>query len=385
MRAAADIAELRRRARAATPRMFNDYLEAGSWTQWTRDENRRAFERRCLRQRVLVGVASRSTASTLLGRDVALPLALAPVGLAGMHWPDGEIAAARAAEAAGVPFTLSTMSVCSIEEVAAATTKPFWFQLYMMRDRDFVARLLARARKAKCSALVLTVDLPVLGLRHCDARNGLSVPPKFGLRALLQLAARPAWCWRMLGARRRDFGNLVGHIDGVGDLSSLSHWTAEQFDPGLNWDDLGFVREHWDGPLVVKGVLDPVDAQRAAGLGAAAIVVSNHGGRQLDGAMASLDALPGIVAALAGSDCAVWLDGGVRSGQDLIKALALGARGVLAGRAWCYGLAAGGQAGVANAIEIIRREMDLSMALGGLRSVDEIDRAAVVAPAASAL
>ncbi len=379
MRPAADIAELQLRARAAAPRMFNDYLEAGSWTQATRDDNRRAFGRRNLRQRVLVDVATRSTAGTLLGREVALPLALAPVGLAGMHWPDGEIAAARAAEAAGVPFTLSTMSVCSIEEVAAATTKPFWFQLYMMRDRGFIARLLARARAAKCSALVLTVDLPVLGLRHCDARNGLSVPPKFGAATLLQLAARPAWCWRMLGARRRDFGNLVGHIDGVGDLSSLSHWTAEQFDPALSWDDLAFVREHWDGPLVIKGVLDPVDATKAAEAGATAVVVSNHGGRQLDGAMASLDALPGIAAALAGSACEVWMDGGVRSGQDLIKAIALGARGALIGRAWCYGLAAGGQAGVANAIGILRREMDLSMALCGVRRIEEIDRSTVVA------
>ncbi len=367
------VEDLRLLARRRVPRMFYDYADSGSWTEGTYRANEQDFRSILLRQRVAVNVEQRSVRSSMLGADVAMPVALAPTGLTGMQHADGEILAARAAEAFGVPFTLSTMSICSIEDVAAHTRAPFWFQLYVMRDRGFIERLIERARAANCSALMLTLDLQILGQRHKDLKNGLSAPPKPTLRNLLNLATKPRWVLGMAGTRRRTFGNIVGHASGVDDLSSLSAWTSQQFDPTLNWKDVEWIKRRWDGKLIVKGVMDAEDARLAADCGADALVVSNHGGRQLDGAPSSIAALPPIVDAV-GSRMEVWMDGGVRSGQDVFKALALGARGTLIGRAFLYGLGALGEAGVTRCLQILRNELDLTMAFCGLSDVTRVDR-----------
>ena len=366
------IDDLKRQARARVPKMFFDYADSGAWTEGTYHANEAAFARVLLRQRVLVDMTDRNLASEMIGEPVSIPVALAPTGLTGMQHADGEILAAQAAEEFGVPFTLSTMSICSIEDVAAATTKPFWFQLYVMRDRDFVASLIERAKAAGCSALVLTLDLQILGQRHKDVRNGLSAPPKFTPKHVFQMATRPAWCLGMMRTRRRTFGNIVGHARDVSNLSSLSSWTAEQFDPRLSWEDVAWIREQWGGKLILKGILDPEDAARAADSGADALIVSNHGGRQLDGARSTLSALPGIVDAV-GDRIEVHLDGGIRSGQDILKALALGARGTYIGRPFLYGLGAGGRAGVLRALEILRGELDITLALCGRRDIRAVD------------
>lgn len=368
------IEDLRILAKRRVPRMFYDYADSGSWTESTYRDNSRDFEAIKLRQRVAVDMSDRTLASTMAGRSVAMPVALAPVGLLGMQHADGEILAARAAAKAGIPFTLSTMSICSIEDVAAHSDQPFWFQLYVMRDRDFSNRLIDRAKAAGCSALVLTLDLQILGQRHKDIRNGLSTPPKPTLANLVNLATKPRWCWNMLHTRRRTFGNIHGHVQGVADMSSLSSWTASQFDPKLSWDDVKRFQDRWQGKLILKGILDPEDAENAARTGADAIVVSNHGGRQLDGAASSIAALPAIVDAV-GRDIEILMDGGIRSGQDVIKALALGAKGVLIGRSFLYGLGAMGEQGVTSALDIIRRELDTTMALCGLRDIRDVDRA----------
>ncbi|MEW6098006.1 MAG: alpha-hydroxy acid oxidase [Pseudomonadota bacterium] len=367
------IEDLRVLAKKRVPRMFYDYADSGSWTESTYRANESDFHSILLRQRVAVNMEGRSTRTTMIGEDVAMPVALAPTGLTGMQHADGEILAARAAEKFGVPFTLSTMSICSIEDVAAHTTRPFWFQLYVMRDRDFIERLIDRAKAAGCSALMLTLDLQILGQRHKDIKNGLSAPPKPTLRNLVNLATKPRWCLGMLGTRRRTFGNIVGHAKGVGDLSSLSSWTAEQFDPRLNWGDVEWIKKRWGGKLILKGILDVEDARLAADSGADALVVSNHGGRQLDGAPSSIRALPEIVQAV-GSRIEVWMDGGIRSGQDVLKAVALGARGTLIGRPFLYGLGAMGEAGVTRCLEIIQRELDLTMAFCGRTRIDQVDR-----------
>jgi L-lactate dehydrogenase (cytochrome) len=367
------IEDLRRLAQRRVPRMFYDYADSGSWTETTYRANESEFQRIKLRQRVAVNIEGRSTATQLLGREVTMPVALAPVGMTGMQHADGEILAARAAEKFGVPFTLSTMSICSIEDVAAHTKAPFWFQLYVMRDRDFIGRLIERAKAANCGALVLTLDLQILGQRHKDIRNGLSAPPKINLATILQLLARPRWCLGMLGTRRRQFGNIVGHVKGVGDLGSLSEWTARQFDPTLNWADVEWIKKRWGGKLILKGIMDVEDAKLAVASGADALIVSNHGGRQLDGAPSSIEALPAIAAAV-GSQIEVHMDGGIRSGQDILKAVALGARGTYIGRAFLYGLAALGEGGVTRALEILHKELDLTMALCGRTSIAAVDR-----------
>ncbi|MGH8115061.1 MAG: alpha-hydroxy acid oxidase [Rhodanobacteraceae bacterium] len=366
------IEDLRELYLKRVPRMFVDYCESGSWTETTLHRNLEDFARIQLHQRVAVGVDKCSQRSTLLGEDVALPVALAPVGLCGMQHADGEMLAARAALDFGVPFTISTMSVCSIEEVAEFVQRPFWFQLYVMRDHDFIGSLIDRAKVAGCSALMLTLDLQVMGQRHRDIKNGLSTPPKPTLRNLANLARHPRWCWHMARTHRRQFGNIVGHVAGVSDMSSLAAWTAEQFDRSLNWNDVDWIRDRWGGKLILKGIMNPEDAELAVARGADAIVVSNHGGRQLDGAPSSISVLPAI-AARVGDRCEVWLDSGVRSGQDVFKALALGARGVLIGRAYIYGLGALGETGVRTALELIRRELDLTMVLCGVRSIEDID------------
>ena len=373
------VEDLRLLARKRVPRMFYDYADSGSWTESTYRANEHDFQRILLRQRVAVDIERRSLRTRMLGEDVAMPVALAPTGLTGMQHADGEILAARAAEAFGVPFTLSTMSICSIEDIAAHTRAPFWFQLYVMRDRGFIERLIERAKAARCSALMLTLDLQILGQRHKDLKNGLSAPPKPTLRNLLNLATKPRWVMGMAGTRRRSFGNIVGHATGVTDLSSLSSWTSQQFDPTLSWKDVEWIKRQWGGKLIVKGVLDAEDARLAADSGADALIVSNHGGRQLDGAPSSIAALPAIVDAV-GSRMEVWLDGGIRSGQDVFKALALGARGTLIGRAFLYGLGAMGEAGVSRCLELIRNELDLTMAFCGLDDVSRIDRRALVEP-----
>jgi L-lactate dehydrogenase (cytochrome) len=367
------IDDLKRMARRRVPKMFFDYADSGSWTESTYRANEADFARIGLRQRVLVDMTDRNIASEMIGQQVAMPVALAPTGMTGMQHADGEILAAQAAEAFGVPFALSTMSICSIEDVAANTTRPFWFQLYVMRDRGFIESLIERAKAAGCSALMLTLDLQILGQRHKDLRNGLSAPPKWTPKHVWQMATRPLWCLGMLGTRRRSFGNIVGHARNVGDLSSLASWTNEQFDPRLSWSDVAWVKEKWGGKLILKGILDPDDARLAAETGADAIIVSNHGGRQLDGARSSITALPGIVEAVGGR-MEVHMDGGIRSGQDVLKALALGARGTYIGRPFLYGLGAGGRAGVIRALEIIRRELDITMALCGRREIRGIDR-----------
>ncbi len=374
-----NIEDLRVIAKRRVPRMFYDYADSGSWTEATYRANEADFRKIKLRQRVAVNLENRSLRTTMIGEDVAMPVALAPVGLTGMQHADGEILAARAAEKTGVPFTLSTMSICSIEDIAAHTKKPFWFQLYVMRDRAFVERLIERARAARCSALMLTLDLQILGQRHKDLKNGLSAPPKPTFANLVNLATKPRWCLGMLGTRRRQFGNIVGHVEGVGDMGSLSAWTTSQFDPALNWGDVEWIKRRWGGKLILKGIQDPDDARLAADSGADALIVSNHGGRQLDGAASSIEALPPIVDAV-GSRIEVWMDGGIRSGQDVLKALALGAKGTLIGRAFVYGLGAMGEAGVAKALEIIRNELDLTMAFCGRTKVQDID-ASVLLPA----
>jgi L-lactate dehydrogenase (cytochrome) len=368
-----EIRDLKALAKRRVPKMFFDYADSGAWTEGTYRANEEDFHKIKLRQRVLVDMTNRSLESTMIGQKVSMPLALSPTGLTGMQHADGEMLAARAAEDFGVPFTLSTMSICSIEDVASATTKPFWFQLYVMRDRDFVRNLIGRAKAAKCSALVLTLDLQILGQRHKDLRNGLSAPPKFTPKHIWQMATRPLWCMQMLQTKRRSFGNIVGHAKNVSDLSSLSVWTAEQFDPRLSWDDVVWIKELWGGPLILKGILDVEDAKMAARTGADAIIVSNHGGRQLDGAPSSISMLPKIVDAV-GDRIEVHLDGGIRSGQDVLKAIALGAKGTYIGRPFLYGLGAGGKAGVTLALDIIRKELDITMALCGKRDIRDISR-----------
>ncbi|MEI4471010.1 alpha-hydroxy acid oxidase [Frigidibacter sp. MR17.24] len=374
------IEDLRRLYRWRVPRMFYDYAESGSYTQQTFAENTTDFARLRLRQKVAVDMSGRSIAGRMAGRAVKMPVALAPVGLTGMQSADGEIKAARAARDFGVPFTLSTMSICSIEDVARATQAPFWFQLYVMRDTDFVDRMVDRAKAAGCDALVITLDLQILGQRHRDIKNGLSAPPKPTLANILNIATKPRWAYEMAQTKRRSFGNIVGHAQGVGDLSSLSSWTAEQFDPRLDWDKVARIRDRWGGKVILKGILDAGDAAKAAAFGADAIVVSNHGGRQLDGALSSIRMLPGIVAAVDGR-CEVWLDSGIRSGQDVLKALALGATGTMIGRSFVYGLGAMGEAGVTAALEIIARELDVTMALCGERDVAALGRHNLMIPA----
>ena len=371
------IEDLRVLAKRRVPRMFYDYADTGSWTESTYRANEEDFTKIKLRQRVAINMDNRSTRTTMVGIDAAMPVALAPVGLTGMQHADGEILAARAAEKFGVPFTLSTMSICSIEDVAANTTKPFWFQLYVMRDRDFIERLIDRAKAAKCSALMLTLDLQILGQRHKDIKNGLSTPPKPTLANMLNLATKPGWCMAMLGTRRRSFGNIVGHVKGIADMSSLSSWTASQFDPTLSWSDVEWIKRKWGGKLILKGIQDVEDARLAAQSGADALIVSNHGGRQLDGAASSISALPAVADAV-GSQIEVWMDGGIRSGQDVLKAVALGAKGTMIGRASTYGLGAMGEAGVTKALELIHRELDVSMALCGKTDIRTVDRSILI-------
>jgi len=365
------IEDLKGLARRRAPKMFFDYADSGSWTETTYRENESDFQKIKLRQRVAVNMEGRTLKTDMLGIPVAMPVALAPTGLTGMQFADGEILAAKAAEKAGVPFTLSTMSICSIEDIAENTSAPFWFQLYVMRDRGFIERLIDRAKAAKCSALMLTMDLQILGQRHKDIRNGLSAPPKFTLKHVWQMATRPRWALGMLGTQRRTFRNLVGHVENVDDLSQLAAWTNSQFDPTLSWKDVGWVKERFGGRIIVKGVLDPEDARQAVDHGADAVVVSNHGGRQLDGAPSTIRVLPEIVDAVGGRT-EVYLDGGIRSGQDILKAVALGAKSTLIGRAFLYGLGAGGEAGVTRALEILRRELDITMALCGERDIREV-------------
>jgi L-lactate dehydrogenase (cytochrome) len=373
------VEDLRRLAQGRVPRMFYDYADSGSYTESTYRANEADFAKIKLRQRVAVDMRNRSLRTTMAGTDTVMPVALAPTGLTGMQHADGEILAARAAEAFGVPFTLSTMSICSMEDVAAHTKTPFWFQLYVMRDRDFIERLIDRAKATRCSALMLTLDLQILGQRHKDIKNGLSAPPRPTLANLVNLATKPRWCLGMLGTKRRHFGNIVGHVKGVADMSSLASWTAQQFDPALNWGDVEWIKKRWGGKLILKGIMDQEDARLAVNSGADALIVSNHGGRQLDGAMSSIEALPAIADAV-GSDIEVWMDGGIRSGQDILKAVALGARGTLIGRAFLYGLGALGEAGVAKCLELIRNELDITMAFCGRTDIRNVDRSILLPP-----
>ncbi|CAN7288489.1 alpha-hydroxy-acid oxidizing protein [Variovorax paradoxus] len=353
--------------------MFYDYADSGAWTESTYRANESDFQKIKLRQRVAVNMEGRSTRSTMIGQDVAMPVAIAPTGLTGMQHADGEILGARAAKAFGIPFTLSTMSICSLEDIAEHTGRhPFWFQLYVMKDRDFIERLIERARAANVSALQLTLDLQILGQRHKDIKNGLSTPPKPTIANMINLATKPHWCLGMLGTKRRTFGNIAGHAKGVKDLSSLSSWTAEQFDPALSWADVEWIKKRWGGKLILKGIMDVEDARLAAASGADALIVSNHGGRQLDGAPSSIAALPAIVDAV-GREIEVWMDGGIRSGQDVLKARALGARGTLIGRSFLYGLGAHGQAGVTRALQIIHKELDITMAFCGHTNIENVD------------
>ena len=367
------IEDLRRLAQRRVPRMFYDYADSGSWTESTYRANHSDFQAIKLRQRVAVNLENRTLAGSMVGQPVAMPVALAPTGLTGMQHADGEILAARAAEKFGVPFTLSTMSICSIEDIAAHTTAPFWFQLYVMKDREFINRLIDRAKAARCGALVLTLDLQVLGQRHKDLRNGLSAPPRLTIPNLINMATKPRWCLGMAATRRRSFGNIVGHTSSVTDMSSLSAWTSQQFDLSLSWKDVEWIKQRWGGKLILKGIMDAEDARLAVESGADALVVSNHGGRQLDGAQSSIGALPGIVDAV-GKHIEVHMDGGIRSGQDVIKALALGAKGVYIGRPFLYGLGAMGEQGVTKCLDIIRNELDLTMAFCGLRDIADVDQ-----------
>ena len=361
------------------PKMFYDYCESGSWNEQTFRENISDFDQLRLRQRVAVDMTGRSTASEMIGQKVAMPVALAPVGMTGMQCADGEIKAACAAEKFGVPFTLSTMSICSIEDVAENTTVPFWFQLYTMRDTGYVSRLIQRAKDAKCSALVITLDLQILGQRHKDLKNGLSAPPKPTLKNMINLSTKWGWGLEMLNTKRRFFGNIVGHVDDVSDPASLMDWTAQQFDPTLDWDKIKQIKDEWGGKVILKGILDAEDAKMALNVGADAIIVSNHGGRQLDGALSSIKALPAILDTV-GDKVEVHMDGGIRSGQDILKAVALGAKGTYIGRTFIYGLGAMGEAGVTKALEVLQKEMDISMALCGHRAMDEVSRDTLLIP-----
>ena len=378
MTAIACIEDLRKKAEKRVPRMFYDYADSGSWSESTYRANEDDLQAIKFRQRVAIDVSTRDTKMPMLGETTTMPVALAPTGLTGMQYADGEILAAKAAADFGVPFTLSTMSICSIEDVAAHSSTPFWFQLYVMRDRDFIRRLVDRAREAKCSALMITLDLQIMGQRHKDVRNGLSAPPKPTLRNLMNLVQKPAWCLGMLGTKRRQFGNIVGHVKGVKDMSSLADWTVSQFDASLSWDDVKEIRKQWGGKVIIKGILDAEDARAAVNVGADAIVVSNHGGRQLDGALSAIKALPAIVDAV-GDKAEVWMDGGIRSGQDVLRAIAMGAQGTLIGRAFLYGLGAGGQAGVTRALEIIHKELDLTMGLCGQPELRKVDSSILLA------
>ena len=373
------IEDLRQVAECRVPRMFYDYADSGSYTEGTYHANERDLRAIQLRQRVAVNLENRTTAVTMVGQPVRMPVAIAPVGLTGMQHADGEIHAARAAEKFGIPFTLSTMSICSMEDIAQHTGSGlvFWFQLYMMRDRDAMARMIQRAKDARCSALVLTLDLQVIGQRHKDIKNGLTAPPQPTLKNILNLMTKPRWCLGMAGTRRHSFGNLVGHVKGVSDMSSLAAWTNEQFDPRLSWADIAWVKEQWGGKLILKGIMEVEDAVLAARHGADAIVVSNHGGRQLDGAPSSIAALPAIVDAV-GNQLEVWMDGGIRSGQDVLKAWALGARGTMMGRAMVYGLGAFGEEGVSKALQIIHKELDVTMAFCGHTNIQTVDRSILV-------
>jgi L-lactate dehydrogenase (cytochrome) len=373
------VEDFRQLALRRVPRMFYDYADSGSWTESTYRANEEDFHKLKFRQRVAVDIEKRTHRSSMIGIDVAMPVAIAPTGLTGMQHADGEILGAKAAEKFGIPFTLSTMSICSIEDIAAHTSQPFWFQLYVMRDRDFMERLIDRAKAANCSALVLTLDLQVLGQRHKDIKNGLSTPPKPTLANLINLATKPRWCLNMLGTKRRSFGNIVGHAKGVSDLSSLSSWTAEQFDPCLSWKDIEWIKQRWGGKLVLKGIMDEQDARLAVESGADALIVSNHGGRQLDGAPSSISAVPRIAHAV-GKEIEVWMDGGIRSGQDVLKAIALGAKGTMIGRSFLYSLGAMGEAGVYRCLQMIANELDITMGFCGHTDIHNIDRSILLNP-----
>ena len=368
-----EIKDLENLAQKRVPKMFFDYANSGSWSETTYRENVTDFQKIKLRQRVAVDMSNRTLETKMIGQKVSMPVAIAPTGLTGMQHADGEILAAQAAEEFGVPFTLSTMSVCSIEAVAEKTKKPFWFQLYVMKDKKFMERLIDRAKAAKCSALVLTLDLQILGQRHKDIRNGLSTPPKFTPKHLYQVLTRPSWCFKMLRTKNHFFGNIVGHVDGIKDVRSLSSWIGTQFDPQLDWKDIDWIRKRWGGKLIIKGILDAEDAKMAAQTGADAIIVSNHGGRQLDGASSTINILPEISDAV-GKLIEIHLDGGIRSGQDVVKAMCLGAKGTYIGRAFLYGLGALGKDGVTKALEIIKTEADMTMALCGRRDVQDLNR-----------
>jgi L-lactate dehydrogenase (cytochrome) len=369
-----NVEDLRILAQKRVPKMFYDYADSGSWTESTYRANESDFQKIKLRQRILVNMEHRSTVSTMIGQRVAMPVAIAPTGLTGMQHADGEILAARAARDFGIPFTLSTMSICSIEDVAEGTDNhPFWFQVYVMKDRDFIERLIDRAKRANCSALVLTLDLQILGQRHKDIKNGLSAPPKLTIKNMINIATKPRWALGMLGTPRRQFGNIVGHVKGVSDMSKLSEWTASQFDPALNWKDVEWIKKRWGGKLILKGIQDAEDARQALNSGADALIVSNHGGRQLDGAESSIQSLPAIVDAV-GKDIEIHMDGGIRSGQDVLKARALGARGCYIGRAFLYGLGAMGGPGVTKVLEMLHKELDLTMAFCGRTDVEKVDK-----------
>lgn len=368
-----NIEDLRVLAEKRVPRMFYDYADSGSWTESTYRANASDFQKIKLRQRVAVNMENRSTASTMVGQEVFMPVAIAPTGLTGMQHADGEILAARAARRFGIPFTLSTMSICSIEDVAQHAGQGFWFQLYVMKDRAYIERLIDRAKAANCSALVLTLDLQILGQRHKDLKNGLSAPPKLTVANILNMMTKPRWGLGMLGTKRHGFGNIIGHVSGVDNMGSLSEWTAKQFDPALNWGDVEWIKQRWGGKLILKGIQDVEDAKLAVASGADALIVSNHGGRQLDGAQSSIEALPAVVDAV-GSQIEVHMDGGIRSGQDVLKARALGAHGVYIGRPFLYGLGAMGEAGVTKCLEIIHRELDLTMAFCGHTKIETVDK-----------
>ena len=366
------ISDMREKAKRTVPRMFFDYVESGSWTEDTLRANIADLSGIKFRQRVAIDISKRSTQMKMLDQVLPMPVALAPTGLAGMQTADGEIHAARAAEKFGIPFTLSTMSVCSIEEVRSRTTAPFWFQLYVMKDRSFIYELIDRAKKANCSALMITLDLQVMGQRHRDVKNGLSVPPKMTLKNVIDLMRRPKWCFRMLKTKNRKFGNIVGHVKGVKDMSSLAEWTSKQFDPSLSWEDVKELRRRWPGKLILKGIMDKDDARAALNIGVDAIVVSNHGGRQLDGTSSTISALPGVLDVVQGK-CEIWVDGGIRTGQDILRLIALGAHGTLIGRAFLYGLGAEGEVGVTKVLQILQKELDMTMGLCGATDLSSVD------------
>jgi L-lactate dehydrogenase (cytochrome) len=373
------VEDLRLLAKKRVPRMFYDYADSGAWTESTYRANETDFHGIGFRQRVAVNMENRSTRTKMVGIDVAMPVAIAPTGLTGMQHADGEILGAQAAEAFGIRFTLSTMSICSIEDIRAHTKAPFWFQVYVLKDRDFMLRLIDRAKAAGCDALVVTLDLQILGQRHKDIKNGLSAPPKLTLPNIMNMATKPGWCLGMLGTKRRGFGNIVGHVTGVDDMSSLSAWTAQQFDPSLNWNDLEWIKARWGGKIILKGIIDPEDAKIAAKIGADAIIVSNHGGRQLDGAMTSIKALP-LIQDAVGGQIEIHMDGGIRSGQDVLRAKALGAQGTYIGRSFLYGLGAMGREGVTKTLEMIHKELDISMAFCGRTDINNVDQSILINP-----